>query len=477
MSHTRRVRAATAGVLATGALVLSQAVGATTVALAAHGGSGMIPAIGAHPPRLKAGQVDPAAKPDFPLIFGCQKASAPLVCYGPDQLRHAYGFDTLINAGYTGQGRTIVIVDAFSDPALRRDLQIFDQVFGLPDPQLQIIAPDGETPFDPNDDNQVGWSGEIALDVEYAHAMAPGAKIVLVEAKTNTDSDIARARCSTSRTTTSATCSRRASARPSPASASTRTAPTSRASRSARRTRSTSSSTHEGITSFASAGDDGSAQPTCDGSGEMLAASTPASDPDVTAVGGTQLFADPRSGRLRPRGRVERRTRQFGAAGGGGFSSHFRQPASSAVGETSRVAACRTSRTTARSTTACSWRGAFGSPVRVRSTSSVGRAPGSPQWAALAAITAQLNHGRLGNINPALYRLPASSFHDVTKGNNAFAGVPGYTASRGWDPATGLGTPRAAQSHSDSLRRSDAYLLDERRRSFGTGAVLAVPGC
>ena len=64
---------------------------------------------------------------------------------------------------------------------------------GPPDPSLGTftqIAPDGLTPFDPTDDNMVGWAEEISLDVVWAHAIAPGANIVLVLAKSNDDADI-----------------------------------------------------------------------------------------------------------------------------------------------------------------------------------------------------------------------------------------------------------------------------------------------
>jgi len=67
-----------------------------------------------------------------------------------------------------------VIVDAFSNPRSRIRLAAFDSVFGLPDPTFTQVAPDGLTPFDPNDGNQVGWAGEIALDVQWAHAICPG---------------------------------------------------------------------------------------------------------------------------------------------------------------------------------------------------------------------------------------------------------------------------------------------------------------
>ena len=85
-----------------------------------------------------------------------------------------------------------------------------------------------------------------------------------------------------------------------------------------------------------------------------------------------------------------------------------------------------------------------------------GTSAGSPQWAALAALAAQVAGRGIGPINPLLYKLGAGSnastyFHDVTTGNNtvpaAFTGtgqpVTGYNAGSGWDATTGLGSPKA----------------------------------
>jgi subtilase family serine protease len=448
VTPSRRLRW-TAGALAVGALAVSQLVAGTSAVAAGaaarpalHGGSGMTPAIGVQPPHHKAGTVTPGLRPNYPLIFNCQKRNAPLTCYSPDQMRTAYGFDTLINAGFTGRGRTIVIVDAFSDPALRRDLRIFDEVFGLPNANLTVVAPDGETPFDINDPNQVGWSGEIALDVEWSHAMAPGAKIVLVEAKTNNDNDLASALQYVADNNLGDVVSQSFGEAESclgvNADGTHQPGVTLAAAH-----RIYTQMADEGITVFASAGDDGSAQPTCDGSGEKLAASTPASDPAVTGVGGTQLFADPRSG-VYDHEVVWNEGRTFGAAGGGGFSSYFDQPSfQRGLGDFP-----------GRGVPDIAYDAAINHGVLVAYSVQDppgtfyifgGTSAGSPQWAALAAISDQLNHGRLGNINRSLYRLSASDFHDVTRGNNAFDGVPGYTASQGWDPTTGLGSPYAGR--------------------------------
>src|SRR5262249_47035556 len=108
-----------------------------------------------------------------------QSQAAPR-CYSPQQIRQAYGVQALLDKGITGKGRVITIIDAFQDPAIRQELHMFDQLFGLKDPQLNILAPFGLTPFNPKDKAQIAFAGEIALDVEWAHAMAPDATINLV---------------------------------------------------------------------------------------------------------------------------------------------------------------------------------------------------------------------------------------------------------------------------------------------------------
>ena len=75
----------------------------------------------------------------------CLSSSTPPRCYSPQQIRRAYGIQSLLEDGITGKGRTIVIVDAFQSPTIRSDLQLFDLIFGLPDPSLNIIASFGLT--------------------------------------------------------------------------------------------------------------------------------------------------------------------------------------------------------------------------------------------------------------------------------------------------------------------------------------------
>jgi subtilase family serine protease len=419
MARIRRSRWV-ASAVAVGALVAGVTAASTATSIAAAPGakavharaSGMQPVVGNPARWVRAGAVAPTAKPNFPEIFSCQHPSASFICYGPDQLRKAYGFDTLIDAGYNGHGSTIVIVDAYSDPTLKRDLKLFDQVFGLPNANLTILAPFGETPFDVNDPNQVGWSGEIALDVQYAHAMAPGAKIVLVEAPTNNDIDLQNTLAYVADHNLGDVVSQSFGEAEScygvNADGSHQPGATLAASHNIY-----GQMIHEGITPFASAGDNGSAQPTCDGNGLMAAASTPASDPLVTGVGGTQLFANPRSG-VYDHEIVWNEFQEFGDATGGGFSSVYPEPGF----QTNNVGALP-----GRGIPDVAYNAAINHGVLVAwsvqnplGTFFVfgGTSAGSPQWAALGAITVQLNHGRLGDINPALYQLPAATTRSTT---------------------------------------------------------------
>ena len=214
----------------------------------------------------------------------CQVGLVPgVICYDPAQMRHAYNIDTLLNAGYTGAGRTIVIVDSYQSPTLSDDLDAFDANYGLPDRSTFFtqIAPDGLTPFDPSDNNMVGWSAEISLDVEWAHAIAPGANVVLDLAKSSDDADILSATQYAVDHNLGDVISQSFGENESCVNSGILNAEHQLFLK----------ATLKHITLVASSGDQGAAQPTCDGSSWVKAASSPASDPLVTAVGGTELHA------------------------------------------------------------------------------------------------------------------------------------------------------------------------------------------
>ncbi|HYX85016.1 MAG TPA: S53 family peptidase [Gaiellales bacterium] len=116
-------------------------------------------------------------------------AAAPLpwlVCgYVPSQIDSAYGVDQLHGAGLDGRGQTIAVTGAFFSPTIRSDANYFSHEFGLPglhsSNYREIVAP-GTRRFPRDPAETQSWYIEQALDVEWAHAIAPRAKIVYVGA-------------------------------------------------------------------------------------------------------------------------------------------------------------------------------------------------------------------------------------------------------------------------------------------------------
>jgi len=111
-------------------------------------------------------------------------ASSSPVGLTPAQMKSAYGFSTSSTAG---AGMTIAIVDAYDLPTAENDLNVFSSAFGLPacttaNGCFKKVNQIGGTSY-PRYNS--GWGLEIALDIEWAHAIAPGAKILLVEASSN----------------------------------------------------------------------------------------------------------------------------------------------------------------------------------------------------------------------------------------------------------------------------------------------------
>jgi subtilase family serine protease len=97
----------------------------------------------------------------------------------PTTVRTAYNF-TYLKGAQDGSGQQIVIVVAYGSPTIQNDLKTFDAAFGLPDPTLTIVYPGGNSTVNLSNAVQLGWAEETNLDVEWAHAAAPGASIVLV---------------------------------------------------------------------------------------------------------------------------------------------------------------------------------------------------------------------------------------------------------------------------------------------------------
>src|SRR5579863_1719516 len=166
---------------------ITVSAGTLTAALTGLTGPSGPPAAGA-----TATQAVVLIHPDIHYAAGRAAAAPPttaqcesdfsVACYEPAQIQQAYDLPALYARGVTGRGATIVIVDSFGSPTIASDLSTFDQAFGLPaPPSFRIISPAGRVPaYDPNNTDMVGWAGETTLDVEYAHAVAPGANLLLV---------------------------------------------------------------------------------------------------------------------------------------------------------------------------------------------------------------------------------------------------------------------------------------------------------
>src|SRR5215470_9507796 len=122
---------------------------------------------------------------------GVSPNSATVVGLTPTQIRHFYGLDTLTcySTNACGSGQTVAIVDAFDDPGIESDLGVFSSQFGLP---ACTTANGCFTKAEPQGVPRANrsWALEISLDVEWVHAIAPGAKILLVESLTNSNANL-----------------------------------------------------------------------------------------------------------------------------------------------------------------------------------------------------------------------------------------------------------------------------------------------
>ena len=180
--------------------VLRSAIGPISKAISAAGlGEFRVTGFEALEPRRV---LSATLEPQFELFSqggATPLASASPVGYTPAQIRHAYGFDQVLFSGGIvgdGSGQTIAIIDAYHTPTIQSDLHSFDVAFGLPDPpHFTQVAQDGSQNFPTVDPlgpgaPQGNWELETALDVEWAHALAPGASILLVEANSPFFSDL-----------------------------------------------------------------------------------------------------------------------------------------------------------------------------------------------------------------------------------------------------------------------------------------------
>jgi subtilase family serine protease len=358
-----------------------------------------------------------------------------LACYTPAEMRSAYNVPSSLD----GSGQTIVIVDAYGSPTIQKDLKYFDKYFKLPDTTLNVIYPSGPPAQADN-----GWAGETSLDVEWAHAIAPGATIDLVVSPTNYSSDLNTAEQYVIDNHLGGVMSMSFGA---PEQAIPGGAANAHLKKGDSLYQAASAAN---ITSIASAGDTGADF----GTGTAVA-NFPSSDPNVLAIGGTNLFMSD-TGAYQSEtvwNDTDPSTCPFGCsygafgATGGAPSIIFSEPAYQQ----------ENAHQTARTVADVSYNASVYTAVMVAESFrgngthlyfTGGTSAGSPQWAGVITLANQAAGHQLGNVNFALYKLAKhggydAAFHDITLGNNSIGG-PGFSAASGWDIPTGIGSPNVA---------------------------------
>jgi len=476
------------------------AVGALGAAMALPGPTSIAAAaVVMHPTVSDYAQVSTSTTP--PTQAQCASATpVKRRCFSPQAIQAAYNLGPLYSAGLDGRGMTIAIVDSYGSDTIAHDLHVFDQAFGIApicgeegvtcaagmptfsqfhfqgSPATKSIPGNGTTGLE----DKSAWALEVSLDVETAHAMAPGANILLVT--TPTAETLGVQGFPDMMNAEQYVIDHHMANVISQSFASAEDAFGSFQSLLNLRHAYVAAAAN-GVTVLGSSGDGGTAdakkspvkvQPLI----PFPTVVWPASDPLVTGVGGTYLCTDPNAGTNDPRTtdsaspptncQSHQGVAEVGwTNAGGGFSHVFSRPSyqntlpagSTTIGSmrgVPDVGLQASSRTGALVYISLPPDGSgglncSGTPCSTGWYDIGGTSLSCPQWAALVAIADQINGGGLGLVNPALYTIGADStryandFYDVTTGRNQTdSTIPGYPATTGWDPITGLGTPNAA---------------------------------
>jgi subtilase family serine protease len=470
MGHAGKITITTA---LCGLALGATALGATTAATAGNLAASTAKATA----KAAANAPDVVVRPDV-IRFGTIPTSGPtttkqceqtehVACYTPAQVREAYGLNSLYAKGIDGKGTTIAIVDSYGSPTIKHDLSVFDAAFGIPaPPSFKIITPVGKIPaFNPKNSDMAGWAGETTLDVEWAHTIAPGANILLVESPVSETEgtvgfpQIVKAEKYVLSHYHVAVISQSFSATeqtfPSKASIDSLRGAIIAADK-------------DRVTMLAASGDSGVANTEFNGSTYYLykTVNWEPSDPLVTGVGGTQLHLDAAGNHTSPDS-VWNDTYNKAAsenacgtptncqlAGGGGTSVFFSRPGyqdgvadtvgdARGVPDISMSAACNG---------AVDLYASFpGLPAAYRWSQECGTSEATPLFAGIVALASQYAGHSLGLINPAIYQIYAD--HDpgivpVTSGNNTVTlkqsgkwyTIHGYRAAASYNLATGVGT-------------------------------------
>jgi len=365
-------------------------------------------------------------------------------CYTPAELASAYGVKPLWDQGITGRGRTVVVVDSWGSPTLRADVRHFDRAFGLPAAHIAIDRPSGHVPaYRPTEDG-TGWALETTLDVDYAHAMAPGATIRVLETPVD-ETEGTHGLPQMMHAEHWAVIHDKGDVISQSFGATEATFSSHHAIEKLRYAFRAALRHH--VTVLGASGDNGATDLTrsMNSTYRHRVQSWPSSDPLVTSVGGLSLHLR-RSGRRNgPDSVWDNAT----GAGGGGTSAVFRRPAwqdrvRGQVGSARGVPDISMSADPDHGALVwTSFRGETHGWQLIGGTSLA-----TPLFAGVIALADQSAKHRLGDINPLLYRIAgrgakarrAAGIVDVTHGSNSHDGVNGWKAHKGFDLASGWGT-------------------------------------
>ncbi len=370
----------------------------------------------------------------------------------PAQVQQAYGFNaaTVVNPttgqALTGAGQTIAIVDAYNDPNIQNDLHTFDQKFGLNDPTLTVVNQKGGSTLPATDP---GWALEISLDVEWAHAIAPGANILLVEANSATISDLFGAVSY-------------ASSQPGVAAVSMSWGTNEFVGETSL---DHTFANHPGVVFVASSGD-------------SFSSSYPAASPYVLSVGGTTLSTPTNSGA------ASTTEVAWDLSGGGlslarvGWFTYTVLESEPAYQKGVQSTGVRVSPDVAFNADPSTGFAVYDSLAfqNVSGWQKIGgTSAGAPQWAALVALA---DEGRqaLGakpldgptQLLPALYSLSSSNFNTIKTDDSGTLVFTGYNAY------TGLGSPAANQLIPSLIGVGLSQPLASAQGSFATGTRVFV---
>ena len=367
-------------------------------------------------------------------------AAAGSLAYTPSEIRTAYGLNSL---SLDGSGQTIAIVDAYDNPAIFQTLDAFDNQFGLTEAGqtlaqqygnassfLTVLNQSGQNSNLPSLDSTGGWEAEEALDVEWIHAIAPGAQIVLVEANSQSLSDLFGGVATAANLPGVSVVSMSwglpegvvVSASDEAYYDSILTTPAG----------------HQGVTFVTSTGDYGTADP-----------EYPAFSPNVVAVGGTSLYVNADNSYNSETGwGYNSATYGTFIGSGGGISQYEAEPAYQLAVQGTGYRTAPDVSFLADPNTGVWMADTYNLPGDNSFEIAGGTSLSSPAWSALFALA---NQGRvtagdttLGSAsdptatNEALYSLPQSDFNAIVGGTNG-----GYNVTAGYNLVTGLGTPAA----------------------------------